>query len=398
MTIRTLFFFLVGSREAILKMAGSRWSLVVGFLFVIAAGFARYYDSAYLVSEWTVMLRGIGISVFNSLSLFVVASLFATRGVEWKGFLTRYVDFLGLFWMTAPMAVLYAIPYERFLSPLDAVHANAWTLAFVSFWRVVLITRILSILLGVSWIAMLFPVLLFSDAAVLAASMMMPRPIVDLMGGFQLTEVEREISQSTFAAQAYSLLALPLLLIATLLAGSLVRRMGTLVIERRNDRPIGLLIVAGLSIVAWIPVLVRVQPEQQLRFRAEQLLRAGQVAEAIAEMSRHERKSYPPVWDPPPRLLYREDKPSMSDLRKAIRENPPAEWVSSIYAEKSWRFLAQETGFFFRVPTASEYAEQANASGGMDASALQFHIDFDSRLNDADKELLRKIVQASEAK
>lgn len=398
MTIRTLFFFLVGSREAILKIAGSRWSLVVGFLFVISAGFARYYDSAYLVSEWTVMLRGIGVSVFNSLSFFVVASLFATRGVEWKGFLTRYVNFLGLFWMTAPTALLYAIPYERFLSPLDAVHANAWTLAFVSVWRVVLITRILSILLGVSWIAMLFPVLLISDAAVLAASMMMPQPIVDLMGGFQLTEVEREISRSTFAVRAYSMLALPILLIATLIAGSLVRRMGTFVIERRNDRPIGLLIVAALSIVAWIPVLVRVQPEQRLRFRAEQLLRAGQVAEAITEMSRHERKAYPPVWDPPPRLLYREDKPSMSNLRKSIRENRPAEWVSSIYVEKSWRFLAQETGFFFRVPTVSEYAEQVNASGGMDASSLQFHIDFDSRLNDADKELLRKIVQASEAK
>ena len=33
-------------------------------------------------------------------------------------FFRCYAAFLGLFWLTAPLAWLYAIPYERFLPPL----------------------------------------------------------------------------------------------------------------------------------------------------------------------------------------------------------------------------------------------------------------------------------------
>ena len=50
--------------------------------------------------------------------------------------------------MTAPLAWLYAIPYERFLSPVGATRANLWTLGLVAAWRVLLIIRVLVVLLS----------------------------------------------------------------------------------------------------------------------------------------------------------------------------------------------------------------------------------------------------------
>ena len=39
------------------------------------------------------------------------------------------------------------IPYERFLSPVEAVQANLSTLALVAAWRVLLMIRVLTVLL-----------------------------------------------------------------------------------------------------------------------------------------------------------------------------------------------------------------------------------------------------------
>src|SRR5690606_14846322 len=59
-----------------------------------------------------------------------------------------YLSFMALFWMTAPIAWLYAIPAERLLEPMAAARLNLAFLAVVSVWRVLLITRVLSVLTG----------------------------------------------------------------------------------------------------------------------------------------------------------------------------------------------------------------------------------------------------------
>ena len=51
MTIRTLLRYLVGDHQAILDLAATRWTLVVGFLFVLSAGFAHEYDGQDLRRE-----------------------------------------------------------------------------------------------------------------------------------------------------------------------------------------------------------------------------------------------------------------------------------------------------------------------------------------------------------
>src|SRR5678815_281742 len=153
MTLATLPLYLTGNRRAILQIAASRWSLLVGFLLVLSGGLARNYDGAYLREEWTVLLHGPIVSTMNALILYSLAfaAMRSDRGVR-PPFLSGALAFLGLFWLTAPMAWLYAIPYERFLSPVQAVEANLWTLAFVSLWRVLLMSRVLAVLYRAAFI------------------------------------------------------------------------------------------------------------------------------------------------------------------------------------------------------------------------------------------------------
>ena len=75
-------------------------------------------------------------------------------------------SFLGLFWMTAPLAWAYAVPYERLLSPWQATAFNLATLALVALWRVVLMVRVVKVVLNYSW------------AASICAVMMGSRPVV----------------------------------------------------------------------------------------------------------------------------------------------------------------------------------------------------------------------------
>src|SRR2546430_1265141 len=102
MRISTLLRYLFCSRQAILQIAGDRWALFLGFLFVLSAGLAREYDGHDLLHEPWHLALPLAASLVASFVLFCV-----TYGLaKWKGapgppFLTAYRMFLGLFWLTA---------------------------------------------------------------------------------------------------------------------------------------------------------------------------------------------------------------------------------------------------------------------------------------------------------
>src|SRR5690606_4800123 len=185
--------FLIGSRSAIGQVADSRYGLACGFLFVLSAGFAREYDGENLLREPWHALRPLAASLTLAAILFLlidpVTRLRAREtGAKLPPFAPAFRSFLAVYWMTAPLAWLYAIPYERWLSPVDAVSANLWTLAAVSVWRVLLMTRAISVLYGVNPIAVFFIVMFFGDALVFSLAQALPTPIIDLMGGLRHTE------------------------------------------------------------------------------------------------------------------------------------------------------------------------------------------------------------------
>jgi hypothetical protein len=260
-------------------------------------------------------------------------------------FFSAYLSFLVLFWMTAPLAWLYAIPYERFLSPADAVRANLWTLGLVAAWRVALMVRVLTVLMGYTVAQAIFLVMGFADAVALLAIQMMPRPVVGIMGGIRHTETEEAILRVTCAVTGWGCLSLPVWLIGALIASASSKPSWQVPSSAAGPAAApnrGLLALAVTALVVWIPLLPWTQAEQLLRHTVELDLRGGRVVEALAIMSAHAPSDFPPLWDPPPRVGYGESRPPLMDVLEAIADQPPAPWVRQLYVEKLRQYFGNK--------------------------------------------------------
>jgi hypothetical protein len=398
MTVGTLARYLVGDRRAIEEFAASRWSLLIGFLLVLTGGLARNYDGAYLVKEWPVLLHGPIISTVNALVLFTI--FFAVTDLR-KGrnpaFLSGFLGFLGLFWLTAPMAWLYAVPYERFLEPVTAVEANLWTLACVSAWRVALMTRVLTILYSARAVPAALVVLLFADVVVFAAATLSPHPIVDLMGGLQQSPEDALLGNVSFLTGLWSLMLSPVLLVACLIGTAWLRPNWTVAPAAGGVAPWGAVSFSAAALAAWIPITIWAQGQQRVRWETEDLLRRGDIAEGLAMMSGHRRSDYPRIWDPPPRLTYRETDPPLDQMRRALASADPAAWVRETYCDKSWTELSRHTVWRHIDPTDRESLIETIERGQAYIRdevwpALDFHVQHDPRLTAPERDRLSTLI------
>jgi hypothetical protein len=331
-SVAHLFGFLIGRRESILVAARDRATPLVGLLFVCAAALAREYDGEDLRRQPWHLLIPLGASLALSFLLFVIIRRWRdTRRTFWS----EYRSFLGLFWLTAPLALLYGIPYERFLSPLGAVQANLWTLAVVAAWRVALMTRVVAVFTGRSTTASFFLVMLLADAVAIAALFSVPVPTLQVMGGIRLTEAESLLQSTAFLAGAGAFLSSIVWVVGALIAWATP-------IERVPDigastarAPRGLVALAVGAIAIWLVFLPSTQREQRLRSDAERMLRGGEIARALAFMSQHDRDAFPPAWDPPPRIGWPEpERPAVMDVMKVLAAEPTAPWVREVYIDK----------------------------------------------------------------
>jgi hypothetical protein len=159
---------------------------------------------------------------------------------------------------------------------------------------------------------------------------------------------------------------------------------------------------AGAAAAAWIAVAAVPQGQQQRRHRVESLLRAGRVSDALAEMSRHERRDYPPIWDPPPRQWYGDQGPPWTAVRQALTAPGTALWVREVYFDKSWRNLARY--WFELAPTlesdreqllirAETYRRRIDEDGW---AAFRFHAASDPRLSPDQRARLQAVLDAHE--
>jgi hypothetical protein len=343
--IRTVLRYLIGDRQAILDLAASRWTLLLGLVFVLSAALAREYDGKDLLHEPWHLLLPLGASLAASALLFAAA---------W-GRPRHYPAFLGLFWMTAPLAWLYAVPYERFLSPADALRANLLTLAVVSVWRVALMVRVLVVLLGYRPLAAVVLVLAFADAAAVAASLVSlgsGASFLAAMAGIRLPESERLLLASALGVAQLGGCSFPLWF-----AGAMALRTQSKPSWQASSgpsvRPTGPLWgLAAASVAGWVIVLPWTQAEQQLRGQVERDFREGRVEEALAVMSAHAPTDFPPQWEPPPtsrELLGPGDARShVVQVYEDIGEKPVAPWVRERYLQR----LPQVLSFWHFIPEA----------------------------------------------
>lgn len=340
MNASTLFRYLLGSREAILAVASSRWSLLIGAIFVLSAGLAREYDGEDLLHEPWHALRPLGASIASGTLLFLIvhgAAMLRRHKSEGAPppFFRAYRTFLSLFWMTAPMAWLYAVPYERFMNPPDAVSLNLWTLTLVATWRVLLMTRVISVVYGIGHVSAFFLVMLFADIVVFAVVTLVPTPVFDIMGGVRHSARDAIIAGTTFWFTILSVLTAPIWILGSLVSACrLVPRWPDLSTPTDSKNSRGLLVLAVCSVLAFAPLLVVSQPEQIRKRETERLLMSGRVREALAMMSASQQSDYPPHWEPPPIHSRRVYEPGWRALIAAMKAEPQSVWVRDIYLPK----------------------------------------------------------------
>lgn len=375
MNIFTIFRYLVGSRSAILALANSKWTILLGVIFVISAGLAREYDGEDLVREPWHALRPLAASLVTGTTLFlIIHAVYMIRRRDPAQpavpFFFAYRTFLGLFWMTAPMAWLYAIPYERLMQPIDAIILNLWTLALVAGWRVVLMIRVVHVLYGIKPLAAFFFVMMFADAVLLAVMHFASLPVIDVMGGIRHNDRDAFIANTAFSLILLGILTAPVWVISSLISIAYVKprwhahNSSTTATPNTDNNdstadqptdtnntsnianteppstksadpfPRNVFIFAAAAVLAFIPPMLITQPEQMNRRHAELLLTTDRVSEAFEFMSSKQPRNFPPAWDPPPRTAYRELKPTMLEIRIGLRDVQPAEWVEKLFTEK----------------------------------------------------------------
>ena len=330
----TLIRFLAGQRSAIQDVAASPYALVLGGVLVLSAGFAREYDGEDLRHEpWHLLIPHSA----SLLTAFLLYTLVRLTGIgktqQLPAFFRGFPMFLRLYWMTAPLAWLYAIPFERWMSPGEATLWNLRLLGIVSVWRVVLMIRVIGVVYGAGplW-RVIATVLLFGDAVMLMAIRFVPVPVLHLMGGVRMTESERILQGTTLSLQIVGFPSLFILLIMTLAHTSTP---WTPMLSSQRSRVHGTSwFLAVMSIVIWLFILPVTQPEQQRRRMAEQLIMARDFPAAFKFMSKHDQANFPPHWSPPPHVAQPNPVPPINDLMTVLIEDSSAEWVRAIFIEK----------------------------------------------------------------
>ncbi len=350
---RLLLTYLLGSRDAILRIAASRSATLASLVLVLSAGFAREYDGENLIAEPWHALRPLAASTVTGTVLFLLIHT-VTGAWRWPaGYGPRsaeaYRRFMTCYWMTAPLAWLYAIPFERFMDPIDAIHANLWLLALVAGWRVALITRVITVLYGTRPLPTTLIVLLFGNAVAVAAVIIAPTPVIDVMGGLRHNARDQLVLNITTSIIFFSVATIPALLIASAVTCSGLMPSPPELTSPNPATRWRYLVLASLAV--WIVPLALAQPEQINRHHAERLLTAGRIDEAIAQMTARGQSAYPPHWDPPPHTSYRDPTPDLNAVIHAIRTAPtevPA-WITAPYADKLRIAVLRDLTYFART-------------------------------------------------
>lgn len=322
--VLTLAAFLLGRREAIERCAATPGLWRVGFLLTITAAIARSYDGAYFPAQpWRLIIPALASLV--TAGLIYPALLLASKGkgIRWPADaeIIPFDRWLALVWLTAPLAWLYAVPYERWLDVYDAALANVITLAVVSAWRVWLMIRCLSVLHGCSAAAASGIVLPVASAVACAALLVSasagwPSPIV-IMGGLRLEPGyarNQQISSHSCAISGFALLAFSIYY-------------GLACFRREQWRsfesvasaapPVRLLPSAVAALILGLAACALFQPEQAVRHRVDALLQQG----------------YRNALDHPFEVLHNADyradafEPYMSALAEAYPNSPPRGWA-----------------------------------------------------------------------
>lgn len=343
MSIKTLWKFLCGDPEAIKIVACQPYWL--GILLVTSASLARNYDTVYIPGKPWILLVPFFVSTVASFLLFFLFELISNRmASKQPPFLRTYSYVLNTFWMTAPLAWLYAIPYERFFTLHIATKCNLITLAVVSLWRIILLSRVFSVLACTTLYDTQTLVILFGSGTFFFILQFTQLPLINVMGGIQLLPNEEIIASMTLLTGVVSVFVFLASLINLLIV--IVRKNNIwnwLDIQKQIPPTKSMKFLSIGPLVALILVLPITQAEQMKGYEVNELLAKGNIRQALQTMSDYGESAFPPHWTPIPRPGYGDETPDLITVMEVIIENNYSPWVRNIYESKffqtySWNF------------------------------------------------------------
>jgi len=246
---------------------------------------------------------------------------------------SQWATFMTLFWMTAPIAWLYAIPVERFLDSYHAALANIALLGIVSLWRVLLMSRIMSVLVEIHFIRAVGWVLIAASLEVIVVlffgaffSGAFGRSFLKGMAGMRNSPEESLITSVLGAAWSWSW---AVLVVCVLLLAS--RRLRNEIQPLPKLSP-GTMPWISLMTLLLLWALAAVQPQrEQHRFATHAaLVEKRDYKSALAYLAKHNLSDFPPGRRLEPNPY---EFKTWEDLPPTIAELTPetAPWIRQVY-------------------------------------------------------------------
>lgn len=331
--------YLFGQAEAIRQVAASRSALWTGVVLVLLTSIARNYDQTLIAEK--PFLWFFGSLLFSCVSgtwiYCVVFEMFARPkhfGLEEPkcAFSARWLCFMGLFWMTAPVAWLYAIPVERFLDSVSAARANVALLSVVSLWRVLLMARVLQVttrapfLMTLSWVV--FAAALETMVLVLFGGSFAKR-IMQGMGGMRNSPEEEILIRAMNTAFSWAFFLTPAALVVSLVwrPKELLQPLPRAIAGRVSW--ISLLVIA----VVWIGLAIAPQRELANNVVLEGLMESGKTRVALDYLAARQPRDFAPARPLPPKPFERDIFTQLPACFGAVQTNEPP-WVRALLLSK----------------------------------------------------------------
>jgi len=363
--------YLFGQSDAIRRIAVSRDALWTGIALVLLTAIARNYDQTLLAENPFLWIFGpLLFSLVSGTWLYaIVYAGFARREMSAPGDPKPaedggWLSFMGLFWMTAPVAWLYAIPVERFLDSISATHANVALLSLVSLWRVVLMTRVMQVTTKAPFLNALVWVLFAASVEVLVVFFFgggFAKAIIRGMGGMRNSPEEEILLRAMNNAFGTALWLAPITLVV-----ALAWRPKQL-LQPLPRAVAGPMSWGGLAVAAcfWIAVAVIPQRELANNISVERFMANGRMREALDFLATHQPGDFAPARPLPPKPFERSIFEELPACFADVKPSDPA-WVRALifsrlddmvsHLRNPWR----RSGVDITMPRAKQIQDVSN--------------------------------------
>jgi len=324
-------------------MTGARRGLAFAAALVVTAAMAREYDAVSWLHHPEDLLAPFAASLVLAtvlwLWMWIVLSI---GGVRVDQPLENAKRFLTAYWLTAPLAWLYAVPVESYFNELTALKYNLAALSVVSLWRVFLFGRIVSVLYRVPQLFAITAILVPCMFVAFFALMHQTLQIVSIMGGVRLSETESLLVDFTGGAGLSLFWCFWPVLVIWIVS---MTRLRTQQLGRRPHRtgarlPAAAWAIPAVAVTALAVAAARFQPSLIEAARVDQALLRGDFQEAFERMNVRSPEYFPVHWDPlPAGTKTGTQQPDIDRLAEAVGDQRPSAWVVDRLMEDSDRIL-----------------------------------------------------------